>query len=134
VLITMRAAEPGPCVDAETLMSLFNLTRTEARVGAALSTGAGVTEIAARFDVGEETVRTHVKRLLDKAGVANQREFLAMLVLLPPVNGDGEETRRTVVQLPTPAGRREADRHNPPARCAVLSFGGPRAQATRRRP
>jgi len=130
VLITMRAAEPAPRVSAKALAAIFNLTPTEARVGAALSTGASATEIAANFAVGEETVRTHLKRLLDKAGVANQREFLAMLALVPPVSGDADgaqcmagDTRCTLVQLPV------SNRVNEPAPapcgcCAVLTFTG----------
>jgi DNA-binding CsgD family transcriptional regulator len=79
VLITLRSDNAAPLADAETLSALFGLTPAEARVGAALSTGASAAEIARGLGVGEETVRTHIKRLLEKSGAANQRAFIAML-------------------------------------------------------
>jgi DNA-binding CsgD family transcriptional regulator len=134
-LIAMRAADTAPRVNAEILMNLFNLTPSEARVGAALSTGAGVTEIAATFDVGEETVRTHVKRLLDKAGAANQREFLAMVALLPPIDCAATDMQRVSVQLPAATGISGTDRPQLPSpRCAVLKFTGPDSRRPPARP
>jgi DNA-binding CsgD family transcriptional regulator/PAS domain-containing protein len=91
VLVTMRSARAAPLADPATLGAVLGLTPAEARVAAALSTGAGAAEIAAGFDVAEQTVRTHIKRLLDKAGVASQREFLALIALLPPVDRAAKE-------------------------------------------
>jgi DNA-binding CsgD family transcriptional regulator len=85
VLVTLRAAEASPLVDAGTLISVFGLTPAEARVAVALSTGASIGEITVELGVKEPTVRTHISRLLDKSGAANQREFVALLALLPPV-------------------------------------------------
>ncbi len=91
VLITMRLADGSPLADPATLMSIFGLTAAEARVGAALSTGASVGEIATQSGVSEATVRTQVKRLLAKTGAESQREFVAMLGLLPPVKAFAAE-------------------------------------------
>lgn len=91
VLVTVRSAAAAPLVDAATLIAVFGLTPAEAGVGVALSTGAGAAEIADRLGVAEETVRTHIRRCLSKAGAANQRAFIAMLGRLPPVRaGAGE--------------------------------------------
>ena len=85
VLITLRAAAASPLAASDTLRELFGLTPAEARVGAALSAGAGVDDVAAELGVSDETIRTHVKRILSKTGVGNQREFVALLGLLPPL-------------------------------------------------
>lgn len=85
VLVTVRAPDRAPMVEAGTLIRLFGLTRAEADVAVALSAGEAVADIARRSGVGQETVRTHVKRCLAKSGASSQRAFVALLGHLPPV-------------------------------------------------
>ncbi|GAB4118523.1 MAG: LuxR C-terminal-related transcriptional regulator [Rhodothalassiaceae bacterium] len=60
-------------------MQLFDLSRQEANVGAYLTAGLGVPEIAARLGLSRNTIRTHVAALRDKLGVASALAIAAEL-------------------------------------------------------
>jgi DNA-binding CsgD family transcriptional regulator len=68
-----------PTLDQDRLISVFGLTRAEARVAAALFAGQGVAGIANALQLGPETVRSHLKRLRDKLGVTTRMQVVAML-------------------------------------------------------
>ncbi|HEX2827706.1 MAG TPA: helix-turn-helix transcriptional regulator [Burkholderiales bacterium] len=62
----------------ETLRELFGLTRTEAAIAAALAEGKDLTEIAATFQIGIGTVRSHLKKMLTKTGTHRQAQIVAL--------------------------------------------------------
>ena len=67
---------------AEAARALFGLTPAEARVSAGLALGRSVNGIAGDQQVAVGTVRTHVKRIFDKAGVNSQIELTSRLARL----------------------------------------------------
>ena len=62
--------------DAEQLARRFGLSQGETRVAEALAAGLSIDQAAERLSLGRETVRTHAKRIYDKAGVSGQSAFI----------------------------------------------------------
>ena len=62
------------------LKTLFGLTETEAQVAAELAGGASLHDIAERHEVSENTVRTHVQRILSKSKTSRQGEFVGLVL------------------------------------------------------
>ena len=78
VLIVMPVMAPGaPPVDL--IRSLFDLTQAEARVARRIAIGESIDDIAAASAVSRNTVRTHVRGLLEKTGCTRQAEVVALL-------------------------------------------------------
>ena len=67
---------PSP---AERLAGLFELTRREARVAASFAAARTVDESSVELGIARETVRTHVRRVLAKAGVTTQAQFVRLV-------------------------------------------------------
>jgi DNA-binding CsgD family transcriptional regulator len=63
-------------LNAEWLKGLYDLSPTEARIAAQLSEGKSLEKIASQTGTAKETVRTHVKHLLQKTGFARQIDFV----------------------------------------------------------
>jgi DNA-binding CsgD family transcriptional regulator len=63
----------------ELVQSLFDLTPTEARVARSIAAGKTVEVIAAEGGVSINTVRTHVRGVLEKTGCERQAEVVALL-------------------------------------------------------
>ena len=63
----------------ELVQSLFDLTPAEARVARSLASGKSVEAIASDGGVSLNTVRTHVRGVLDKTGCNRQVEVVALL-------------------------------------------------------
>ncbi len=63
----------------ELVQSLFDLTAAEARVARRLTSGETVENIALTGGVSLNTVRTQVRRVLDKTGCRRQAEVVALL-------------------------------------------------------
>lgn len=63
------------------LRELYDLTRAEAHVAARLAAGASLERVAAQLDVSLNTVRTHLRHLFAKCGVATQAALLQRLAL-----------------------------------------------------
>jgi DNA-binding CsgD family transcriptional regulator len=63
----------------ELVQSLFDLTPAEARVARHLATGNTLDEIAATGRVSRNTIRTHVRGVLEKTGCRRQAEVVALL-------------------------------------------------------
>jgi DNA-binding CsgD family transcriptional regulator len=63
----------------------WSLTPSESRVALELAGGRSLREIAGTLGVGEETVRTHAKRAMAKAGVHRQAELVARILAPAPL-------------------------------------------------
>lgn len=86
VLILTPATTPrAPAV--ELVQSLFDLTPAEARVARDLTTGETAEEIASKRGVSVNTIRTHVRGVLEKTGCRRQAEVVALLGGLSPARG-----------------------------------------------
>ena len=67
---------------SDVLVPLFNFTPTEIRVFEHIAEGRTVLEIAELMSVAQSTVRTHVRRLFEKAGVNRQADLIRMATAL----------------------------------------------------
>lgn len=78
-------------VSTEGMQALYGLTPAEAEICRLVVAGLGTDEVAETRNVSRETVRTHVKRLLEKTGTKNRVQLvrLALNVNLPIDEIDG---------------------------------------------
>tara|TARA_R110002167_G_scaffold27139_6_gene92596 strand:+ start:5267 stop:6346 length:1080 start_codon:yes stop_codon:yes gene_type:complete len=85
LLVTPVAAGRAP--SAELMRSLFDLTVSEARVAGGLATGRTLEDLAAEGNVAITTVRSQLRRVLEKTGCTRQAEVAALLagVAVAPV-------------------------------------------------
>jgi len=67
----------------EVVRRLFGLTEREAAVVCALVRGEDTHEIALRLDIGRETVKTHLKHIMQSVGVRRQAELVRTVVSSP---------------------------------------------------
>ncbi len=81
-LVIVRDAGPEEARLAEAARVLFRLTPAEGHVAAKLAAGRGPQAIAEATGVAVGTVRTHVRRIFEKAGVRTQIELVALLARL----------------------------------------------------
>lgn len=77
LVLTPVAAPQAPPV--ELVQSLFDLTPAEARVARSLAAGDTLGEIATVGSVSRNTVRTHLRGVLEKTGCRRQAEVVALL-------------------------------------------------------
>jgi DNA-binding CsgD family transcriptional regulator len=75
--LTPVTAPQAPPV--ELVQSLFDLTPAEARVARAIAAGKTVEDIASDGGVSSNTVRTHVRGVLEKTGCSRQADVVALL-------------------------------------------------------
>lgn len=87
VMVMLRPLARRRSHDPRLLAGMLGITQAEAEVAAALSGGRSAEAVAAERGVSVATVRTQVRRLLDKLGVANLRELEALLASLPELPG-----------------------------------------------
>ncbi|MFT3977068.1 MAG: hypothetical protein QM688_08160 [Sphingomonas bacterium] len=73
----LRASAP---VDAAALEALHGLTRSEARLAAALAGGESIAEAAARIGLTIETARNYSKRIYAKTGARGQGDLIRLLL------------------------------------------------------
>lgn len=78
VLVMTPVAMPQ-APDAALIRGLFDLSPSEARVARCIAQGHSVEQIAATSGVAQETVRTHVKRVMAKTGTNRQAEVAVLL-------------------------------------------------------
>lgn len=64
---------------ADLVMSLFDLTASEAHVARSLVAGQSVDDIAADRGVSLNTIRTHLRKVMEKTGASRQAELVALL-------------------------------------------------------
>lgn len=69
--------------DWKHLCGLYGLTRTEAKVAGKLADGNRVDEIRQVLSVSDNTVRTHVKNIMQKTNTKRQAELVRMLASGP---------------------------------------------------
>lgn len=77
LVLTPVGTDKSPSLDL--MRSLFDLTRSEARVAQGLATGKTAEEIATEGDVAITTVRSQIRRVLEKTGCGRQAEVTALL-------------------------------------------------------
>jgi DNA-binding CsgD family transcriptional regulator len=75
--ITLPQAPP-----VELVQSLFDLTPAEARVARSLASGKTVDDIATDGGTSANTVRTHVRGVLEKTGCNRQTDIVALLTAI----------------------------------------------------
>ena len=63
------------------MQPLFELTRREKRIAMYLLHGKSRFEMAQAMQISENTVKTHVKNVLTKAGVKSQKELMTKYLL-----------------------------------------------------
>lgn len=68
----------------ELVQSLFDLTPAEARVARGLASGKTVDDIATAGGTSANTVRTHVRGVLEKTGCNRQTDIVALLTAISP--------------------------------------------------
>jgi DNA-binding CsgD family transcriptional regulator len=86
VLVTHEGLRWPAAIKA--LAANFKLTPAETRMFEQLATGATLAEAAEALAIAETTARTHLSRILSKAGVARQTDLVALIHRLsPPVKG-----------------------------------------------
>ncbi len=66
-------------LDERMLRELYGLTPAEARLAIALGRGRGLKELGDEWSVSNETLRTHMKRVLSKTGTSRQSELVRLL-------------------------------------------------------
>lgn len=69
--------------EAELLRSLYGLTPTESEVATLLLDGKKVSEIQDQLGITENTVRTHVRKVLEKVQARGQGDLIRILLAGP---------------------------------------------------
>jgi DNA-binding CsgD family transcriptional regulator len=75
--VTLPQAPP-----VELVQSLFDLTPAEARVARSLASGKTVEDIATDGGISPNTIRTHVRGVLEKTGCTRQVDIVALLTAI----------------------------------------------------
>jgi DNA-binding NarL/FixJ family response regulator len=77
-MFLIDTAAPAPVSEA-LAAKLFNLTRTEARVAAAIARGLRTDEIAQDMGISATTLAFHMRNIFRKAGVSRQQDLMAVM-------------------------------------------------------
>jgi DNA-binding CsgD family transcriptional regulator len=85
VLIALPRTRVAETLSVDAYARELGLSRREQQVLAGLCEGLRVKEIAARLEIGDETVRSHVKRLKAKTGCAGIVDIINQVSRLPPM-------------------------------------------------
>ncbi len=89
VLAVTQVGQVGP-PDMRVLCGLFDLTPAEARVAHGIAMAQTPEMVAASLTISLETVRSHLKRIMQKTGTTRQAELVLLLSgLNPPGIGPG---------------------------------------------
>ncbi|BDY06149.1 LuxR C-terminal-related transcriptional regulator [Ferrimonas sp. YFM] len=98
VLVLVRQPEQGRIFSAEYFMSLYDLSPKEALVAVELAQGHLPQQIAQRLYLGESTVRTHIRKILQKSGSRNLNQLMVrMHVGLNGLEWSGLHRRREML-------------------------------------
>lgn len=80
-VVALVVLRPRPGVAAsDVLQRRYGLTKSEARLAAALPEGGTLLEVAGRLGVSYETARTQLRSVFAKTGVNRQSELVALIV------------------------------------------------------
>jgi DNA-binding CsgD family transcriptional regulator len=93
--VALYVTDPRKPVETqeEILQRLFGLTAREASVLRVLAEGEDLQSVAARLGIGIETVRSHVKHIMETTGARRQAELVRMVLSSPAwVAGRGKST------------------------------------------
>jgi DNA-binding CsgD family transcriptional regulator len=82
-LVFLADRSNTPRSRATTMVALYGLTPTEARVADLLMQGVDIEQIQQRLHITQETYRFHVKRILAKTGTRKQSELMRLILELP---------------------------------------------------
>lgn len=89
-LLIVTPVVPTNVPNAEVLQGLFDLTPAESRIAREIGRGRTIEEIAGAIGTSRETVRSQLKAVLGKTGVARQAELVGLLAgNTIPLNRDG---------------------------------------------
>jgi len=94
--IVFSGPEANTTVGEDALAQRWDLTPAQARLLAALTTGAGLARYAAAAGVGIGTVRTHLKELFAKVGCHRQADLIRIALSDPVLrlaDGEGKNMR-----------------------------------------
>ena len=85
--VTIAFADPerAPEAEADLLARLYGFTAREAAVAALLVQGCSPNEVADELAMTENTVRTHIRHVLDKSGVERLADLVRLLMQGPGV-------------------------------------------------
>ena len=89
LVMTPVGAPQAPAT--ELVQSLYDLTPAEARVARGLVAGKTLEDIAAEQSVSRNTVRTHLRGVMEKTGCNRQAEVVALLSGLAALGGPKNE-------------------------------------------
>jgi DNA-binding CsgD family transcriptional regulator len=92
VLIALPRSRIAETLSVDAYARELGLSRREQQVLAGLCEGLRVKEIAAKLEIGDETVRSHVKRLKAKTGCAGIVDIVNQVSRLPPIVGALRQT------------------------------------------
>ncbi|MBC7666299.1 MAG: helix-turn-helix transcriptional regulator [Caulobacter sp.] len=87
VLIALPRSRIAETLSVDAYARELGLSRREQQVLSALCEGLRVKEIATKLEIGDETVRSHVKRLKAKTGCAGIVDIVNQVSRLPPMVG-----------------------------------------------
>jgi DNA-binding CsgD family transcriptional regulator/PAS domain-containing protein len=73
-----------PMLPGEAFAKLYGLTGGELRVALAIAPGLGVKEAADLLGIGENTAKTHLKKIFEKTGTSRQAELVQLLIASSP--------------------------------------------------
>ena len=86
VLLFLTDPEIQTLPSAEMLSRLFNLSPAEGRLARELASGKKVEEISEAMGITVSSVRTYLKRLMEKTGTSRQAELVRLLLSMPQLN------------------------------------------------
>ena len=89
-LLILTPISPSAAPPLELLRSLFDLTASEARVARGLAAGQSPEDIADSGGVAMTTIRTQIRRVLEKTGCSRQAELVALLASVSLGRSTGE--------------------------------------------
>ena len=83
ILLFLTDPEIQTLPTAEMLSRLFNLSPAEGRLARELASGKKVEEISEAMGITVSSVRTYLKRLMEKTGTSRQAELVRLLLSMP---------------------------------------------------
>jgi DNA-binding CsgD family transcriptional regulator len=102
VMVQVVDLQASPDAQAERLRIMVGLTAAETRVAALVGGGLSIASVAHALDVSANTVKTHLARCYDKAGVRSQAALARLLSLIQAAPSAGQDRPRGETLRPRP--------------------------------